>query len=485
MRGLLGLLATAALSANAAVVQGVILDDETGSPLARTLVTLQPLAGQDIVPATVRAREHGEFVFNRIRPGWYLVRASRRGFLPAESGQRRAGRPGIPFGIESPDGSQFIQIRMYRLSAISGTVLDENGVGLPDMTAHVFTVKPVRHVGQGTTDDHGRFRVDGLNPGTYVLHTGATTLEDNTPLVPTWFKSGTMLAEAEPVHLRTGENFTDVTIRPGKGNVYKITGSLLKYTPGPVQLTLITDMGRSIVATKVGGFMADNIPPGQVELVAEGDDCGAWETLSIQKDMYIQVVCAPLRPLTVNWTLKGKTGPAVPRYPLMVRRMDIDGTGPERELKPDEALLPGMWEVRAITGPEHYVESMSGLYGNTSSTRSDDWFPVRLGTMLRVTLSAAPASIRGVVSTNGNAIAGAPVFLEWRNSRLREPELRLFATRTDMKGNYSFYGLAPGEYRLLSSFDFDPEDQSSMNRAVSLDVKEGEAKTQTLEAELP
>lgn len=128
---------------------------------------------------------------------------------------------------------------------------------------------------------------------------------------------------------------------------------------------------------------------------------------------------------------------------------------------------------------------MSGLYPNSYSSRSDDWFAVRLGTMLRVTLSAAPASIHGVVSTNGSAIAGAPVFLEWRNSRLREPELRLFGTRTDTRGNYSFKGLAPGEYRLLSSFDFDPEDASSMNRAVSLDLKEGETKTQPLEAEIP
>src|SRR5579883_2172670 len=157
MRGLLGLLATASLCANAAVIQGVVLDDESGSPLARALVTLQPLAGQDLLPAQLRTREHGEFLFHNVRPGWYLVRVNRRGFLPAESGQKRAGRPGIPFGIDSPDESKFVQIRMCRLSAISGTVLDENGVGLPDMTLHVFTVKPLRHVGQGTTDDHGRF----------------------------------------------------------------------------------------------------------------------------------------------------------------------------------------------------------------------------------------------------------------------------------------------------------------------------------------
>jgi hypothetical protein len=485
MRGLLGLLATTALCANAAVIQGVVLDDETGSPLARTLVTLQPLAGQDILPAQVRAREHGEFLFQNVRPGWYLVRTSRRGFLPAESGQKRAGRPGIPFGIDSPDGSQFVQIRMYRLSAISGTVLDENGVGLPDMTVHVFTVKPVRHAGQGTTDDHGRFRVDGLNPGTYVVHTGTTVLEDETPLVPTWFKSGTMLAEAEQIRLRTAESFSDVAIRPEKGNVYRIRGNLLQYTAGPIQLTLITDMGRRVIATRPGAFMADNIPAGQVELVAESDECGAYETLSVQKDTYVQVVCGPLRPLSVNWTIKGRSGTAAVNYPLIVRRMDIDGTGPERELKPNEALLPGMWEIRAITGPEHYVESMAGLYASSYGSRSDDWFAVRLGTMLRVTLSAAPASIRGIVSTNGNPIAGAPVFLEWRNLRLREPELRLLGTRTDTRGNYSFNGLAPGEYRLLSSFDFDPEDAFEMNQAVSFNLGEGETKTQALEAVLP
>jgi hypothetical protein len=201
--------------------------------------------------------------------------------------------------------------------------------------------------------------------------------------------------------------------------------------------------------------------------------------------MYVQVVCSPLRPLAVSWSIKGMSSPKTPRYPLVVRRIDIDGTGPERELKPNEALLPGMWEIRAITDSEHYVESMAGIYPNSYSSRSDDWFPVRLGTTLRVTLSAAPASIRGVVSTNGSTIAGAPVFLEWRNSRLREPQLRLFRTRTDTQGNYQFNGLAPGEYRLLSSFDFDPENVADMNRAVSVDVGEGETKTQALEAELP
>jgi hypothetical protein len=318
-----------------------------------------------------------------------------------------------------------------------------------------------------------------------VVHTGATVLEDDTPLVPTWYKGGTMLAEAEPIRLPTGESFSDVVIRPAKGNVYRIAGNLLKYSAGPVQLTLITDMGRRVIATRPGPFMADNIPPGEVALLAEADDCGAYETMSMQKDMFVQMVCAQLRPLTVSWTVKGMTGAATPRYPLMARRMDIDGTGPERELKPNDALLPGMWEIRAITGPEHYVESMAGLYANSYSSRSDDWFAVRLGTLLRVTLSAAPASIRGVVSTSGNPIAGAPVFLEWRNSRLREPELRLFGMRTDTRGNYSFHGLAPGEYRVLSSFDFDPEDSAEMNRAVSLDVNEGETKTQALEAEVP
>jgi hypothetical protein len=478
-----GALCFHAAVARAAVVRGVVIDDETGSPLARTSVTLAPLPGQEIRPVTVRAAEHGEFTFSSVPLGWYIVRATRRGFLPSESGQRRAGRPGIPFAIESADHSEFIQMRMYRLSAISGIVLDENGVGLADIPVHVFTATPpLRHMGQGTTDDRGRFRVDRLDPGTYVVHTGPTVLDDETSLLPTFFKSGTALADAEPVTVRVAESFNDVSIRPLPGHLFRLTGQLL--APDPVQLTLITDSGRRLIASKPGSFRVDNIPPGLVELVAEGEECGAWTTLSIQRDMSVQMICRPLRPPSLVWTMKGG-GSAPVSYPLVVRRVELDGTGPERQLKPNEALLPGVWEIRVLTGPEHYVAGISSGFGDGRSRRNDDWFEVRFESFLHITLSSSPAVINGVVTASGSPVAGAPVFLEWFDPSLRPSRLRLLSLRTDVRGQYAFRGLAPGRYRAISSFDFDPNEPASMNQAAELDLSEGDTKTQPLEMILP
>ena len=55
------LLAICALSigANAAVVEGVVLDDETGNPLARTQVTLTPLPGTLVESVKVKTGARG------------------------------------------------------------------------------------------------------------------------------------------------------------------------------------------------------------------------------------------------------------------------------------------------------------------------------------------------------------------------------------------------------------------------------------------
>src|ERR1051326_1875465 len=80
-----------------AVVEGVVLDEESGNPLARTLVELMPLPGTPASTVSIRSGESGAFSILNVRPGWYVLRTSRKGFISAEAGQLRAGRPGMPF----------------------------------------------------------------------------------------------------------------------------------------------------------------------------------------------------------------------------------------------------------------------------------------------------------------------------------------------------------------------------------------------------
>ena len=63
--------------------------------------------------------------------------------------------------------------------------------------------------------------------------------------------------------------------------------------------------------------------------------------------------------------------------------------------------------------------------------------------------------------------------------------MQLFNARADNQGNYKFAGLAPGRYRILSSFDFDTEDRFAMERAAILTLREGDLASQALEMILP
>ena len=79
--------------ARGAVLQGVVLDEDTGNPLARTSVTLTPLAGTDARSLTIRTGDRGSFSMLSVRAGWYVLKTSRKGYADAEAGQLRPGRP--------------------------------------------------------------------------------------------------------------------------------------------------------------------------------------------------------------------------------------------------------------------------------------------------------------------------------------------------------------------------------------------------------
>src|ERR1017187_578244 len=126
MRTLL-LAALCCSAAHAAVIRGVVLDRSTGRPLARSLVTLRPVEGVGGKPQSVRADRTGQFAFS-VSAGMYLLRASRDGFAPFQYGQKEWKSAGKPISVEQ-DGSLYLDIRLRRYAAISGTVLDENEIG--------------------------------------------------------------------------------------------------------------------------------------------------------------------------------------------------------------------------------------------------------------------------------------------------------------------------------------------------------------------
>jgi hypothetical protein len=162
---------------------------------------------------------------------------------------------------------------------------------------------------------------------------------------------------------------------------------------------------------------------------------------------------------------------------VTVRRKDLAGVGPAilLPLTNNGALLaPGRWETSLLPQPGYYV---SGFYGpgfGRSQTRSDGWnefLSNGMGPSVRFTLSGGPGELHGVVKSGSDPVAGAPVYLEAYDPETRTRLLDLRTVRTDIHGLYRFQGLAPGIYRVLSTFEYQMPDSASMELAGAQSVR--------------
>ena len=185
-----------AVPSGAAVIRGSVTEALTGSPLARTLIQIEPIPGTPGAAQSVRAGERGQFEFGALAAGGWVLKATRPGFLPIENGQRRWNSAGFPL-IVAADDAPFVSLRMQRFGAVLGTVRDENEIGIADFDVTAWrTTQPPRLVARGKTDDRGIYRISGLEPGTYVIRSAAHT-EDELQFIPTFAPATLQLETAQ------------------------------------------------------------------------------------------------------------------------------------------------------------------------------------------------------------------------------------------------------------------------------------------------
>ena len=281
--------------------------------IARTQVALIPLPGTSGTPQALLANENGHYTFTGVGPGWYIVRASRIGFEPAELGQSRPGLPGKPLEVtdQTPE-NELHQIVMRRQAAISGSVVDDNAIGIPDWPVSIYAARPpVRRIAEAKTDDRGNFRVGELEAGTYIVRSSGGDLDGVSTLVPSYYKYGTAVTGAEPVRVRLGETQTLVVVHTVEGQLFELSGDVTAPDKRPVRVTLITDTGRRGIANATGPFVAADVPPGLVGILAEGAGCGSYQALIVDRNMTIRADCAPLGAPAFTGTQS---------YPLIARR---------------------------------------------------------------------------------------------------------------------------------------------------------------------
>ncbi len=425
MRTIVALVAFALPSA-AGVVQGVVVEQVSGLPLSRTVVRLDPVPGAsaDAKPFSMRSGRGGQFTFVSVPAGVYLLKAQRTGYFSAAHGQRRPTGAATPI-IVSKDSDFFSTLAMRRLGAISGRVLDENGVGMPGIPVVAYrNQRPLAIAGRGTSDDRGVYRIPGLLPGRYWVRTGPATLDDGSGRLPAFAPESREPRDAKTYRVDLHADAPDGDVRPETGNLVRITGKIqCPQLAGVVLVTLASETGHRTTETGCNApYAFEGVAPGPYEIFAAVRDLpqsGYIErVIDRDIDLPVRVDYNP----AVQFELYKAGSTEAPQIPVALygRRRDLSETAVDLQLEmPRSTLAPGPWEMSATVGAGYYVESIGSPYfgarrparAEPSLDRHDVLVDNRSQSRIRIAVSDKVGQIEGTVVEQSKPVAAIPVFL--------------------------------------------------------------------------
>ena len=491
MRLSLALLAVTAI--HAGVIRGVVVERASGLPLARTVVRLIPLPNAHGQPLAQRTATSGGFTFDHVPDGVYVLVAAREGFFQAAYGQRRPDGQGTPIEVTA-DSDLFANLPMYHKGAVTGRVLDENGVGMENIPVIVYRARlPLRAEGRAVSDDRGIYRIHGLAPGKYWVRSAPQTLDDGSGRLPTFGREAPETKDALTHRVRLDEDTPFADVRPAPGRLFPIRG-LVQCFGYSVTVTLSSEtMQRSSQVPCGAQYQFEGLSPGVYQVLAKGDTTAGFIEISVDH----AIDSANVQPLDLPRvefyaTRPGSGAPANITMTIFGRREDLSAEGKLEEIKPrGSTLLPGHWEIIATVGPDQYVESIGndftarrGLLQQRPPDAFDVFIETRQIGRVRVVISDKAGHIDGSVVRDTKPVPGAAVFL-WPTTEAARRSLGGFKQAiADINGKFHFDGLPPADYRILATFDLSDVDEESFDEARAMTITVQASQTASVETPL-
>lgn len=184
------------------VVQGRVVDSQTGEPLKKATVRLarRNARASQMGPSGGSAQGYsgtseadGSFRFEGVEPGDYMLMGERSGFLHTQYGAKSAMGLGQTISLRPSQQLTGLNLALIKQAVISGKVVDDDGDpvagAMVQALRQVWTRGKPRYMplGNANSDDQGQFRIFNLQPGKYFLVTFKTISQPRTtlPLHPT------------------------------------------------------------------------------------------------------------------------------------------------------------------------------------------------------------------------------------------------------------------------------------------------------------
>jgi protocatechuate 3,4-dioxygenase beta subunit len=501
---LLGFLFCATLAAQPASMEGTVLNQATGQPLAGVHVRLVTGdftdSGADQIVYGAISDRAGHFSVTNMKPGIYVVIPERAGFVAAPS-----AKPATPVTfVPLKPGQQLAgyKLEMTPHATISGRVVDEYGDPVQRVAVQLEPVAgsaqidPFAGWQSNSTDDRGEFHMVAA-PGRYYLkapnfpdqHEYAPEIRtDGTSAAPyaaTYYPSAASTSAASIVQAAPGQDIAGLEIRltrgvaaAGAAGTLTISG-IVTGAPENAMVNVFLRHGESPdqmydsegrIAGRDGKFVFRGLQPGSYRLSAHYSSGKTHLlsqpvalTLGSSDQTDLELVLAPAEEITGTLEITGDAPPAAAAEKRTVRldpAFPFDTSGnPETTpgaVDPKGAfrignVAPGRFVPVVDPLPENaYIQSVT-LDNRPAADNILDLSRGIKGSHIKITVSRDGAQVSGTVLDKDGQPLLSPldmVFLVTDPKQLREmqPDNQHRVT----EGKYMIKAIRPGKYRLFA-----------------------------------
>ena len=459
----------------------------------------------DAAKSGVSTDAAGRFQITSVVPGAYyvVVMPSSYGgrYLPAGYGAVRGNDPGKPISIAGGAQVRGVDIALPPALAIEGRVLDEAGEPLSRLLVFAARLMPgsdtaVRIPSMSmTTDDLGRYRIYGLEPGTYLVAADArggvtfiepidsrgfsslTVQRESEPFTTTFHPSALTESGAQRVRL-AAQDVTGIDITLLRARRLQLSGIVLDSQGKPASTNVVLSRHRGLALFGERPFHTDDqgrfdlraIDPGEYRLLVGGGLASGLTSvngrtefaevpLTIATDMP-DVVVVTQPGIGVAGQVVFAEGPpaSAPKMRIAFRRPETSSPSSggivatmDDELRFYGSDVFGPQLVRVTELPAGWTVKAVTLAG-TDITDVPTVFKHEHDGQLHVVLSSKASTLDGVVRAEGTSPPGEAtvyVFGEDRGAwRMSSPRTHKSDAGDD--GKFSVGGLAAGRYYAIA-----------------------------------
>jgi 5-hydroxyisourate hydrolase-like protein (transthyretin family) len=542
---LLGFLFCATLAAQPASLEGAVVNQATGQPLAGVHVHLvtgdfSDSGADQIVYGAISDRA-GHFSVTNMKPGIYVVIPERAGFVHVPSAKPVTFVPLKP-------GQQLAgcKLEMTPRATISGRVVDEYGDPVQHVAVQLAPVAggaqidPFIEPQSGSTNDRGEFHLVAA-PGRYYLkasdffshHEAAPEIRtDGTsaaPYVATYYPSAATTSAASVVQTAPGQDIAGLEIRlsrqPAAGAESALTiGGIVTGAPDNAMVSVFLQHGESpgqmfdsqgANARPDGKFVFRGLQPGPYRLSAHYSSGKTYLvsqpvdlTLGSSDQTNLQLVLAPAEEIAGTLEITGDAPPAAPAEKRTVRldpAYPFDNSG-NPETTPGDVDPKGAFRIGNVA-PGRFVPVVDPLPENAyiqSVTLDNTPAPDNIldlsrglkGSRIKITVSRNGAQVSGtVLDKDGQPLVSPLVMIFLVTDPKQLQEMQPDNQHRVTEGKYTIKAIRPGKYRLFAldiltlatdSPDANSDDDELMkmlfNSAEEIQIKPGDRIVKDLKA---